>query len=305
MSNPKDTSNIILDTMAKALHTDDGTLYTNTCFEWDDEYGNFQVEATNDSTDSGEKEDEEDEYIPPLIPRETMHIHSTNAENHPEQIQDGETDDETDAFLKDMTWHQLTGQDKGFNTLAFAMQTVNDLWNYEQLQPKLAWKPIEVIKRTLEATTQWGKQVIKYPMQKHHVSRFPWANRRRLREEVAMDTIFMKQPGIGGYTCGQLYIGLMSRMLNFYPLKNKNGTSQLQAYQDFVHYEGVPTALHRDAAPEQKCQAITDLNREMQVKDTWSEPDHPNENPAEALGVNPLKRGVQILMNRTGALDIS
>ena len=78
----------------------------------------------------------------------------------------------------------------------------------------------------------------------------------------------MKVPGIGGYTCGQLYLGLISRMMNFYPLKTKNGTAQIQAYRDFMRYEGVPTALHRDGAPEQKCQGITDINREMQVKDT-------------------------------------
>ena len=41
----------------------------------------------------------------------------------------------------------------------------------------------------------------------------------------------------------------------------------------------------------------------MRVKDTWSKAGHPNENPAEALGVNPLKRGVEVLMNRTDADD--
>ena len=46
-----------------------------------------------------------------------------------------------------------------------------------------------------------------------------------------------------------------------------------------------------------------DINREMRVKDTWSEAGHPNENSAEALGVNSLKRGVEVLINRTGADD--
>ena len=34
--------------------------------------------------------------------------------------------------------------------------------------------------------------------------------------------------------------------------------------------------------------------------DTWAKAGHPNENPAEALGVQPLKRGVLVLMTRTG-----
>src|SRR5210317_1142203 len=41
----------------------------------------------------------------------------------------------------------------------------------------------------------------------------------------------------------------------------------------------------------------------MRVKDTWSKAGHPNKNPAEPLGVNPLKRGVEVLMIRTGADD--
>ena len=67
--------------------------------------------------------------------------------------------------------------------------------------------------------------------------------------------------------------------------------------------EGIPQGLHRDGAPEEKVQKIIDINREMHVKDSWSEPDRPNENPVEALGINPLKRGVSAIMDRTGAYN--
>ena len=46
-----------------------------------------------------------------------------------------------------------------------------------------------------------------------------------------------------------------------------------------------------------------EINREMKVKDSSSEPGHPNQNPMEAIGVKPLKLGVQAIMDRTGALD--
>src|SRR5210317_1186406 len=187
--------------------------------------------------------------------------------------------------------------------MVFALQTLEQIQNLELIQPNLAWKALEVIKKTLEATTQWARQVAKYPLQKHHVSRFPWSNHQRLREEVTMDTIFMQTPGLDGSICGQVFIGLMSRMINFYPMKSKEAVHVVAAYQDFMRYEGVPEGLHRDGAPEEKVQKIMDINREMRVKDTWSEAGHPNEIPAEALGVNPLKRGVEVLMNRTGADD--
>src|SRR5210317_1835488 len=214
-----------------------------------------------------------------------------------------DTKDLIDTFLDDITYHQLTEKNEYINTMVYALQALEQIQNLELIQLNLAWKPLEVIKKTLEATTQWAKQIVKYPLQKHHVSRFPWSNCQRLREEVAMDTIFMQTPGLDGSTCGQVFIGLMSRMINFYPMKSKEVVHVVAAYQDFMRYEGVPEGLHRDAAPEEKVQKILDINREMRVKDTWSKAGHPNENPAEALGVNPLMRGVEVLMNRTGADD--
>ncbi len=37
------------------------------------------------------------------------------------------------------------------------------------------------------------------------------------------------------------------------------------------------------------------------IKDTWSEPGNPNQNPVEALWVKPLKEGTKTFMNQTGA----
>jgi hypothetical protein len=138
-------------------------------------------------------------------------------------------------------------------------------------------------------------------MTKHHESRFPWDNRRRLSEDVAMDTIFMSVSGYEKSECEQVFVGLISRMINVYPMKSKVHGNILRAYKDFMHYEGAPQSLHHDLSPEQKVDSIIDLNREMMVKDTWSEAGRPNENPAEALGVKPLKLGAEAIMNRTGA----
>ena len=148
---------------------------------------------------------------------------------------------------------------------------------------------------------QWARTTTQYPMKKHHISRFPWNNRRRLREEVAMDTIFMATPGFCGSTCAQVFVGLISRMINVYPMPSKAHGYVLKAYQDFMRYEGVPEGLHRDLAPEEKVEKIIDLNRKMMVKDTWSEQGHSNQNTVKALGVKPLKTGTEQLMNRTGA----
>ena len=117
-------------------------------------------------------------------------------------------------FLEDMDWNQLIGKQETFSTLAFAVSASNKFQRLEALQPMLAWKPLEVIKRTLEVTTQWAKPVNHYPMKNHHSSRFPWHNISRLQEEVATDTYFSSIKGMDGSNCMQLYVGLLSRMIN-------------------------------------------------------------------------------------------
>ena len=225
-----------------------------------------------------------------------------------------------DEALSELSYNELTGYDKSFDTFLAALsvtETLQDitvpcyvtqfatafecLQNLQRLQPKLAWKPLEVIKRTLENTTQYAKVITQWPMKKHHVSRFPWDNRRRLCEEVSMDTYFMPKKGYDGSTCAQLFIGLMSHMINIYPMDSKTGGNVLHAYQDFMHYEGAPVGLHCDLAPEQQTDALTNLNRDMMVKDTFSEAYHPNENPSEALGVRIIKQTSEMIMARTGA----
>ena len=90
-------------------------------------------------------------------------------------------------------------------------------------------------------------------------------------------------------------------MINVFPMPSKAGTYIVEAYKDFMHNEGVTVCLHRDDSKEQKTFAITDLNRDYMVKDSFSEPYHPNQNPAEYLGVKTIKTGAQAIMDWTGA----
>ena len=59
-----------------------------------------------------------------------------------------------DEILNDMADDQLIGRHHSFDAFAFAVTTVERFQKLEELQPKLNLKPIEVIQRTLEATTQ-------------------------------------------------------------------------------------------------------------------------------------------------------
>ena len=204
-----------------------------------------------------------------------------------------------------MSYDELIGNHTSFETLAFALTTVDKMQQLEDLQPKLAWKPLEVIQRTLKATTQWAVTKLHFPIKKHHVSRFPWNNRTRLKEIVSMDTVFSPVKGLDGSTCTQVFFGIMSRMINVYHMPSKESIHIVKAYQDFMRYEGIPQSLHRYLAPEQKTDKILELNRTMIVKDTWSEAGIPEQNPVEQGGVRILKSAADVIIQRTGAIPES
>ena len=48
----------------------------------------------------------------------------------------------------------------------------------------------------------------------------------------------------------------MSRMINLFPMLQKGDGHKNKVYDDFMRYEGVPSSLHRDLAPEQKCDSF-------------------------------------------------
>ena len=156
------------------------------------------------------------------------------------------------ALLSDLDYNLLVGNSETFNTLTCALTTVEKMQRSETLQPKFDWKPLDVIQKTPENTTQWGQVIGQFPMNECHVSRFPWDNMERLREEVVMDTVFMSKPGFCGSTCEQVCVGLMSRMINVCPMPSKAQGCILKSHQDFMRHEGAPEGPHRDLAPEEK-----------------------------------------------------
>ena len=57
-----------------------------------------------------------------------------------------------------------------------------NLPDLDHLKPNFAWIPIERIKKTLEATTQYYRATVHHPFCKHFNSRFPAANIRGIPE---------------------------------------------------------------------------------------------------------------------------
>ena len=69
--------------------------------------------------------------------------------------------------------------------------------NPADLQPYFAWRPVEVIARTLRKTTQLSKMQIRAPLRRHLKARNPHESVKRLEEIVSTDPIFANVPSIG------------------------------------------------------------------------------------------------------------
>jgi hypothetical protein len=112
-----------------------------------------------------------------------------------------------------------------FDTSAFTVRAVHRYRDEDlaQLQPNFAFRPLEVIQKTLQNTTQLAKAVVNVPMTRPLASHFKWLSRFRLRETVCTDTIFSNHQDVNGRTCAQVYYGTKSQMMNIFGMRSKAG----------------------------------------------------------------------------------
>ena len=71
------------------------------------------------------------------------------------------------------------------------------------VQPYLAFRALEVVKKTLEKTTQLGKMIVCYPLRRHVCACFGHLNAKCLEEIVSTATVFAnwKSGTYHGWTC--------------------------------------------------------------------------------------------------------
>jgi hypothetical protein len=127
-----------------------------------------------------------------------------------------------DNFLDEMDDDELVGMNEPFDTYAFGLRTAATLQNAKKLQPFLGYRPLEVIRRTIETTTQLGATVNYHNLKAHLKSLMPWANRTRLNETVSTDTVFASEKDVTGALCAQVFYGLQSHVINVYGMKSES-----------------------------------------------------------------------------------
>ena len=229
---------------------------------------------------------------------------------------------DVDRFLMQLDHTELRGDHEDFDSFAYISRTASEeLDTYvnndiglesvafaskaaiqdraHQYVEYLGYRPVDIVRKTLENTSQLAQTILQFLMRRHVRARFPWLNCNRLRETVATDTYFANTRAIGGATCAQVFYGVQSYMINVYGMKSESEMPEV--YKDFIREEGAPTILRRDNSQIQSGKRTTSLNREYVIKDEFTEPGHPQQNPAELRAVKFVKNHSQVLLDRTGA----
>ena len=224
-------------------------------------------------------------------------------EDGPEVIDLTEDSDEEDTSAYNVNIQQTFGltplakeDDKYQYNVHRALPSKVD---YEKISPYFGFRPKRIIQETLRNTTQLAKSVIRQPMRRHLLSRFQMLRRPRLNEIVATDTYFSPVTSLEGYNCAQVFLGLSSRILDTRGMSTES--EYINSLQDFIRCWGIPHTIRRDNAKSETSEKVQNLHRDLIIDDEFTEPHHPQQNPAEVGGVKYLKDHAEILMNRTNS----
>ena len=186
-------------------------------------------------------------------------------------------------------------------SFAFALKAVHRFRSEEltKLSEYMGYRPIEVVRKTIQATTQLAKSM--FSMNRHYASRFPQLWRYNIQEVVCMDDFHGKHRAHGGLEYAAVFYGNTSKMINVYGMKKKSDVPK--AYLDFLREEGIPGRLHRDKAKQNESEQLDEINRKYNVKDSFSEPYCPWQNPVETHAIRWLVKATSALLARQGAPD--
>ena len=79
----------------------------------------------------------------------------------------------------------------------------------------------------------------------------------------------------------------------------KTESEFVDAYKDFLRDRGIPHTLRRDNAKSEDSGPVKDINRDLVIRDEFTEPHHPQQNPVEGGAIKFLKSRATMLMDRT------
>ena len=164
------------------------------------------------------------------------------------------------------------------------------------MRPFFGWVNSDIVKQTIDHTTQWGVALDPFPM-KRHLKRALNVPRRHI--PVATDTIFSDTPAVdSGVKQAQVFVGRDSLVADAYPMKS--GKQFVNTLEDNIRGRGAMDKLLRDSAKTEISKKVMDRLRAYHISNWHSAPYHQNQNPAE-WQYRTIKSWTNIVMDRSGA----
>ena len=143
--------------------------------------------------------------------------------------------------------------------------------DYEKLRPFFGWVNSDIVKQTIDQTTQWGVALDSFPMKRHLKSRNPALNVPRRHEPVATDTIFSDTPAVeSGVKQAQVFVGRDSLVADVYPMKS--GKQFVNTLEDNIRRRGAMDKLLSDSAKTEISKKVMDILRAYHISNWHSEP---------------------------------
>ena len=168
----------------------------------------------------------------------------------------------------------------------------------ESLRPFFAFLPTEVVRRTLQATTQYARVPMSETTKRFYKSPFPALNVARRNEDLLTDVIYSDTPAIDdGSTSAAIYSGKTSHVMDVYGMKTDK--QFVNTLEDIIRERGAPTRLLSDHAINLRSSRVLDILRAYCIGQWTSEPHHQNQNTMERR-YQTAKRLTNVLMDRTG-----
>ena len=116
----------------------------------------------------------------------------------------------------------------------------------------------DIVKQTIDQTTQWGVALDSLPMKRHLKSRKPALNVPRRHKQVATDTIFSDTPALdSGVKQAQLFVGRDSLLADVYPMKSCK--QFVNTLEDTIRRRGAMDKFLSDSAKTEISKKVMDI----------------------------------------------
>ena len=171
--------------------------------------------------------------------------------------------------------------------------------DYGRLRPYFGWLSAELVKKTLQATTQFARLPAGTLLKRVFKSANPALNVRRRSEAVACDIVYSNTPAVNdGSKSAVIFVGYDTGVTDIYGIKTDS--QFIQALQDNIRERGAPNRLLSDRARVIISKSVQDVLRTLCIGDWQSEPHQQQQNPAERR-YQTIKATTNRVLDRTGA----